>query len=54
MNTTHKYMSDARVRHAINIAFDKAGYTEALYGKGNAVDGHRPVSADLAGFQQRT
>jgi dipeptide transport system substrate-binding protein len=42
LNTTHKYMSDARVRHAINIAFDKKGYNESLYGKGNAVDATGP------------
>ncbi|SDU82048.1 ABC transporter substrate-binding protein [Pseudomonas mucidolens] len=53
MNTTHKYMSDARVRHAINIAFDKAGYTEVLYGKGNAVVGTGPYPPTLLGFNDK-
>lgn len=53
LNTTHKYMSDARVRHAINIAFDKAGYTEALFGKGNAVVGTGPYPPTLLGFNDK-
>lgn len=53
LNTTHKYMSDARVRHAINIAFDKAGYTEALFGKGNAVVGTGPYPPTLLGFNEK-
>ena len=39
MNTTHKYMSDVRVRKAIDIAFDKEAYVNALFGKGNATAG---------------
>ncbi|ALI00516.1 peptide ABC transporter substrate-binding protein SapA [Pseudomonas sp. FW306-02-F02-AA] len=50
LNTTRKYMSDARVRHAINIAFDKEAYTDALYGKGNAVVGTGPYPPTLLGF----
>ena len=53
LNTTHKYMSDPRVRHAINIAFDKAGYTDALYGKGNAVVGTGPYPPTLLGFNDK-
>ena len=53
MNTTHKYMSDARVRHAINIAFDKKGYNESLYGKGNAVDATGPYPPTLLGFSDK-
>jgi len=53
LNTTHKYMSDARVRHAINIAFDKAGYTKALFGEGNAVVGTGPYPPTLLGFSDK-
>ena len=53
MNTTHKYMSDARVRHAINIAFDKQGYNESLYGKGNAIDATGPYPPTLLGFNDK-
>ncbi|CRM23154.1 Dipeptide-binding protein [Pseudomonas sp. 31 E 6] len=53
LNTTHKYMSDARVRHAINIAFDKKGYNESLYGKGNAVDATGPYPPTLLGFSDK-
>ena len=53
MNTTHKYMSDARVRHAINIAFDKTGYTESLWGKGNVVVGTGPYPPTLLGFNDK-
>ena len=53
LNTTHKYMSDARVRHAINIAFDKQGYNESLYGKGNAIDATGPYPPTLLGFNDQ-
>ncbi|MCX7078483.1 MAG: ABC transporter substrate-binding protein, partial [Pseudomonas sp.] len=50
MNTTRKYMSDVRVRQAINIAFDKEAYVNSLYGKGNAVVGTGPYPPTLLGF----
>ncbi|MEO4014216.1 MULTISPECIES: ABC transporter substrate-binding protein [Pseudomonas] len=50
MNTTRKYMSDVRVRQAINIAFDKQTYVNSLYGKGNAVIGTGPYPPTLLGF----
>ena len=53
LNTTHKYMSDARVRHAINIAFDKKGYNESLYGKGNSIDATGPYPPTLLGFSDK-
>jgi dipeptide transport system substrate-binding protein len=53
MNTTRKYMSDARVRHAINIAFDKQGYNQSLYGKGNAIDATGPYPPTLLGFNDK-
>jgi len=53
MNTTHKYISDPRVRHAINIAFDKEAYVNAMYGKGNAVVGTGPYPPTLLGFSEK-
>ena len=50
MNTTHKYMSDVRVRKAIDIAFDKEAYVNALFGKGNAIGGGQPVPGTLLGY----
>ncbi|NBF11341.1 ABC transporter substrate-binding protein [Pseudomonas sp. Fl4BN1] len=50
MNTTRKYMSDVRVRQAINIAFDKEAYVNSLYGKGNALIGTGPYPPTLLGF----
>ncbi|VVN69396.1 ABC transporter substrate-binding protein [Pseudomonas fluorescens] len=50
MNTSRKYMSDVRVRQAINIAFDKEAYVSSLYGKGNAVVGTGPYPPTLLGF----
>ncbi|WDH36265.1 ABC transporter substrate-binding protein [Pseudomonas chlororaphis] len=50
LNTTKKYMSDPRVRQAINIAFDKEAYVNSLYGKGNAVVGTGPYPPTLLGF----
>ncbi len=53
MNTTRKYMSDVRVRKAINIAFDKPTYVTSLYGKGNAVIGTVPYPPTLLGFNDK-
>jgi dipeptide transport system substrate-binding protein len=35
-------MSDVRVRKAIDIAFDKEAYVNALFGKGNATAAVNP------------
>ncbi|WP_415757961.1 ABC transporter substrate-binding protein [Pseudomonas sp. LT1P18] len=53
MNTTRKYMSDVRVRKAINIAFDKQTYVTSLYGKGNALVGTVPYPPTLLGFNDK-
>ena len=53
MNTSRKYMSDVRVRKAINIAFDKPTYVTSLYGKGNAVIGTVPYPPTLLGFNDK-
>ncbi|MCY1361429.1 Periplasmic dipeptide transport protein [compost metagenome] len=50
MNTTHKYMSDVRVRKAIDIAFDKEAYVNALFGKGNATAAVNPYPDTLLGY----
>ncbi|MDS9876929.1 ABC transporter substrate-binding protein [Pseudomonas protegens] len=50
MNTTRKYMSDVRVRKAIDIAFDKEAYVNSLYGKGNALVATGPYPPTLLGF----
>jgi dipeptide transport system substrate-binding protein len=50
LNTTKPYMRDPRVRHAIDLAFDKKSYVEALYGKGNAVVAVGPYPSTLLGF----
>ncbi|NBA97077.1 ABC transporter substrate-binding protein [Pseudomonas sp. R5(2019)] len=50
MNTTHQYLSDVRVRQAINIAFDKEAYINSLYGQGNALAGINPYPPTLLGF----
>ncbi|MFP3560241.1 ABC transporter substrate-binding protein, partial [Paraburkholderia sp. SIMBA_049] len=53
MNTSHKYMSDVRVRKAIDIAFDKAAYVNALFGKGNATVAVNPYPDTLLGYNHK-
>ncbi|HEY0290545.1 MAG TPA: ABC transporter substrate-binding protein [Pseudomonas sp.] len=53
MNTTHKYMSDVRVRKAIDIAFDKEAYVNALFGKGNALVAVNPYPPTLLGYNTK-
>ena len=50
LNTSHKYMSDVRVRKAIDLAFDKEAYVNALFGKGNATAAVNPYPPTLLGF----
>jgi dipeptide transport system substrate-binding protein len=50
MNTSHKYMSDVRVRKAIDIAFDKQAYVSALFGPGNASVAVNPYPPTLLGY----
>lgn len=50
MNTQHKYLSDVRVRQAIDIAFDKQAYVDALFGKGNALPAVNPYPPTLLGY----
>ena len=50
INTTHKYLSDVRVREAINLAFDKKAYIRALFGEGKATEGVNPYPPTLLGY----
>ncbi|MDB6047577.1 MAG: extracellular solute-binding protein [Pseudomonas sp.] len=50
MNTSHKYLSDVRVRQAINMVFDKKSYIKALFGMGKATEGVNPYPPTLLGY----
>ena len=50
INTSHKYLSDARVRQAINLAFDKKSYIRALFGEGKATEGVGPYPPTMMGY----
>ncbi|MFB4392587.1 MULTISPECIES: ABC transporter substrate-binding protein [unclassified Pseudomonas] len=50
MNTQHKYLSDVRVRQAIDIAFDRQTHVDQLFGKGNALVGINPYPPSMIGF----
>lgn len=49
-NTQHRYLSDVRVRKAINIAFDRQSHVEQLFGKGNALVAVNPYPPTLLGY----
>ncbi|RMQ47423.1 Dipeptide ABC transporter, periplasmic dipeptide-binding protein [Pseudomonas cichorii] len=50
INTSHKYLSDVRVRQAINLAFDKQSYIRALFGEGKATEGVGPYPPTMIGY----
>ena len=50
INTSHKYLSDVRVRQAINLAFDKQSYIRALFGEGKATAGVGPYPPTMIGY----
>ncbi|MGB9091520.1 MAG: ABC transporter substrate-binding protein [Pseudomonas farsensis] len=50
MNTEHPYLSDVRVRRAINLAFDRQAHVDQLFGKGNAQLAVNPYPPTLIGF----
>jgi len=50
MNTQHKYLSDVRVRKAINMAFDRQTHVDQLFGKGNALVGVNPYPPSMLGY----
>jgi dipeptide transport system substrate-binding protein len=50
MNTEHKYLSDVRVRKAINMAFDRQTHVDQLFGKGNAMVGVNPYPPTMLGY----
>ncbi|MFK3771103.1 ABC transporter substrate-binding protein [Pseudomonas sp. NPDC089406] len=50
MNTEHKYLSDVRVRRAINMAFDRQTHVDQLFGKGNALVAVNPYPPTMIGY----
>ena len=50
INTSHPYLSDVRVRRAIELALDKQTYVDTLYGKGNAIAAVNPYPPALLGY----
>ncbi|KEZ72312.1 peptide ABC transporter substrate-binding protein, partial [Pseudomonas syringae pv. syringae FF5] len=52
INTTHKYLSDVRVRKAIDMTFDKNAYVNAVFGKGNALVAVNPYPPTLLGYNK--
>ena len=50
INTGHKYLSDVRVRQALDIAFDKETYLNTVHGKGNALIAVNPYPPTMLGF----
>ena len=50
INTSHKYLSDVRVRQAIAMAMDKPTLVKTLFGEGNATPGTGPYPPTLLGF----
>ena len=50
MNTEHKYLSDVRVRRAINLAFDRQAHVDQLFGKNNALVAVNPYPPTMIGF----
>ncbi|MFG0394068.1 ABC transporter substrate-binding protein [Pseudomonas monteilii] len=53
MNTEHKYLSDVRVRKAIDMAFDRQAHVDQLFGKGNALVGVNPYPPSMIGYNTR-
>ena len=53
MNTSHKYLSDVRVREAISLALDKNNLVKTLFGEGNATIGTGPYPSTLLGFNSK-
>ncbi|WKL54155.1 ABC transporter substrate-binding protein [Pseudomonas kielensis] len=50
INTSRPYLSDVRVRRAIELALDKQNYVDTLYGKGNAIAAVNPYPPALLGY----
>ncbi|TDJ77891.1 ABC transporter substrate-binding protein [Pseudomonas putida] len=50
MNTEHPYLSDVRVRKAIDIAFDRQTHVDQLFGKGNALVAVNPYPPTMIGY----
>ena len=52
MNSSHKYLSDVRVRKAIDMAFDKQTYLNTVHGEGNALIAVNPYPPTMLGFNK--
>ncbi|WP_455925554.1 ABC transporter substrate-binding protein [Pseudomonas putida] len=52
INTSHKYLSDVRVRQAIAMAVDKPTLVKTLFGPGGATAGTGPYPPTLLGFDK--
>ncbi|WP_296263094.1 ABC transporter substrate-binding protein [Pseudomonas sp. UBA6562] len=50
LNTQHPFLKDARVRKAINLAFDRRTHVEQLFGPGNALEATNPFPPTVLGF----
>ena len=50
MNTRHTYLSDVRVRQAIDMAFDKQTYLNSVHGEGNAQLAVNPYPPTMLGY----
>lgn len=50
MNTSHKYLSDVRVRKAIDMAFDKQTYLNSVHGEGNMLLAVNPYPPTMLGY----
>ena len=54
INTSRPYLSDKRVRQAINLAFDKQAYLKALFGDGKATAGVGPYPPTMIGYDHES
>ncbi len=52
-NTSKPWLKDLRVRQAINLAFDKQAFIDALFGAGKATAGVGPYPPTLLGFDHQ-
>jgi dipeptide transport system substrate-binding protein len=50
LNTQHRYLSDVRVRRALNLAFDRERHVAQLFGQGNALVAVSPYPPSMLGY----
>ena len=51
-NTQHRYLSDVRVRQAIDMAFDRQTHIDQLFGRGNALLAVNPYPPTVMGYNR--